>query len=65
MLNDVLHNLEAHTKNGYCVCVCLLCVLENDGVSECYTGKVSYAVTGGGRVRRRPESGVEVELFTL
>ena len=37
MLIDVLSNPGAHT-NGYSICACPLCVLENSGVSECYTG---------------------------
>ena len=40
MLNDVPHNLRVHT-NGYYICVCPLCVLENGGVSECYTDILS------------------------
>ena len=37
MLNDVLYNQGAHI-NGYSICVFPLCVLENESISECYTG---------------------------
>ena len=43
MLNDILHNLEEYTK-GYLVCVWVLCVLENEGVSECYTSLTHFQV---------------------
>ena len=36
MLNDLLNNPEVYT-DGYSICVFPSCVLENDGVSECYT----------------------------
>ena len=37
MLTDILHNPDAYTKR-YSICVSLPCVLENEGISECYTG---------------------------
>ena len=37
MLNDVPQNTVEHTSR-YSICVHPLCVLENVGVSECYTG---------------------------
>ena len=37
MLNDALCNPGA-SITGYCFCVCPLCVLENGGILEYYTG---------------------------
>ena len=44
MVNDVLRNPWAYT-NGYSNRICPLCVLENGGIWECYTGSLSVENT--------------------